>query len=428
MSYTWILSPFNDSYVNLSQNLIIYVIGTLIPKMLQIILTPFYYPDIFWIILPLIAATILMILYFGRHRNEELGWNSAFGNNIALMFVGINLIQELSGRDLLLSSKAFFIYMLIVYNIVQLFMNYFHLLPKKVSFLINSAVPINVITYLAILIAYSDLTPDSSTMIASIIIFLIIYGISKIIWIFVPMSKGSKILYTLQEKKAMKLKIREAMMNKKNENLNLKENGFINLGIIMYLIIYVSLFLINKLWIDISEYYLIIFSAYFLIYSLIYMKLKRLSFANLLINERPVKKDIGIFIGLLLFFYYIISSNLIIDAFNAKSYHVNNFLLIVSIVFASVSSEVFFRGVVQRALKLKFNKNMSVGISALLWSILKADIFLVTLGSIHLAFFGLIIIYPIGLLLGYLKEEYYLDSAISASLTMSILSVISLFI
>ena len=39
------------------------------------------------------VVTLIMTLYFGRHRDEELGWNTAFGNSLTLLFVSIDLFR-----------------------------------------------------------------------------------------------------------------------------------------------------------------------------------------------------------------------------------------------------------------------------------------------------------------------------------------------
>jgi membrane protease YdiL (CAAX protease family) len=428
MVYSWILSSLNNSYQILSKKLIIFFIEFLIPRLIDLLLTPFMNPELFWIILPLIIATLLMIFYFGRYKNEQLGWNTAFGNNIALLFVGLNLLQVLWQKEMLLSNKALFIYLLILYNIIQLIINYFHLIPKGISFVLNSTLPINFINYFAIILVYSNINLDFTTIIAGIVFFLIIYLINKIIWIFVPMSKGSKIFVTLQQKKIKKFKEREERFIRRNEDLSSYADKMLKSGIIIYLIIYVALFIINKYFFDLTNYYLLILSAYFIIFTFIYLKKKRLGWNSLLLNSNPIKKDIGVLIGILIFFYYMIVSNFFISLFNIKSYVPNTFLLIISILLTSVSSEFFFRGIIQRALKIKNNKTKSIAIQAILWSILKLDVFTLSFSTIHLAILGILIIYPIGLLLGYIKEEWYLDSSLSASLTMSLLSIFIIFI
>jgi membrane protease YdiL (CAAX protease family) len=428
MVYSWIFSFLNTSYAELSAKLIIFVFDFLIPRLIELFLTPFYYPDILWIIFPLIAATILMIFYFGRYKNEQLGWNTAFGNNVILLFVGLNLLQILWQKEMLLSNKAFFIYFLIFYNIIQLIINYFHLVPKGISFIINSTLPTNFINYFAIIIVYSSIVFDFTTIIAGAVFFLILYTLNKIIWIFVPMSKGSKIFVALQQKKINKIKEREERFIKRNENLSTYSDKMSKIGIILYLLIYILLFIVNKFFFDLTDYYLLIFSAYFFVFSIIYMKKKNLDWNCLLLNNSPVKKDIGIVLGILIFFYYLITSNLFTSFFKSNDYTPNVILLIFSILLTTISSEIFFRGILQRALKIKNSKTKSIAIQAFLWSILKMDFFNLSFFTIHFALIGILILFPIGLLLGYIKEEWYLDSSMSASLTASILSILIIFI
>ncbi|MFA5303125.1 MAG: CPBP family intramembrane glutamic endopeptidase [Candidatus Nanoarchaeia archaeon] len=428
MVYSWILSSLNDSYAELSKKLLLFIFNFLIPRLIEIVFTPFNYPNILWIITPLIAATLLMIFYFGRYKNEQLGWNTAFGNNIALLFVGLNLLQVLWQKDSLLSNKAFFIYSLILYNIIQLIINYFHLVPKGISFIINSTLPVNFINYFAIIIVYSNINLDFVTLIAGIVFFLIIYTINKIIWVFVPMSKGSKIFVTLRQKKIEKFKEREERFIKRNENLSIYSDKMSKIGIVFYLILYFSLFIINKFVFDLKDYYLLILSAYFIIFSVIYLKKKKLGLDCLLLKGNPVKKDMGVLIGILIFFYYLVTSNLFTSLVKTNNYSPNMILLIFSILLTTISSEFFFRGIIQRALKIKNSKNKSVAIQALLWSILKFDVFNASFSTIHYALVGIVIIFPIGVLLGYVKEEWYLDSSISASLTAGILSIFTIFI
>lgn len=426
MTYIWLLSPLNNSYLNIAGNLINFIIGFLFPRIFEILATPIINPELLWIVSPLIIASILMILYFGRYRHEELGWNTAFSNNIILIFVSVNLVQQLAGNGALLSGKAMFIYGLLIYNFIQLLINYFHLVPKGISFLINSTVPTNFLNYFAIILVYSNIPLDITTIIASVVLLILLYILSQLALVLVPMSKGSKIFIGIMKKKEEKIEKREQMRMKRNENLHLDEYKPTIILIGVFLIIYIALFLINKLIINISEYYLIIISAFFIVSTIIFVKIKKLSIRNLLISDNPLKKDIGIFAGIGLFVYYVVASNIFVYVIEVPNYSPNIYLLITSILLVSISAEFFFRGIIQRGLKIKHNKLISVSIQALLWSLLKADVFLVTFLTIPNALIGLLLVYPVGLLLGYIKERGHLDSTISASLIMGIFSIIFL--
>ncbi|MBN1924005.1 MAG: hypothetical protein JW791_04580 [Nanoarchaeota archaeon] len=429
MVFTWFLSPLNNTYINISANIVAYFIEMFFPRLTKIILTPFVYPGLLWIVLPLVAATILMILYFGRYRNEQLGWSTAFSNNIVLIFVSINLLQHLSGQQLLLSDKALFVYLVLLYNLTQLIINYLHLIPKGVSFIINSTIPINVIHYVAIIITYSDIVFDATTFLAIFILILLIYGLARILWFFVPMSKSAKTFTTIKERKAKESEQIEQVILKHTEDIKKeRDDKSLQYLLIGYIILYLLLFLINKFLLNLEDYYLIILSLYFIISSLAYMRFKKLSWTNLYTKGSVLRRNLSVLVGVLIFAYYIIASNFFINTFSVNSYNTNRFLLIITIIITSLSCEFFFRGIIQRGLKAVHNENYSVAVQAFFWSLLKHDLFIAGSNNLINALIGVILIYPIGLLLGFMKESWRFDSALTASLTNSALAIIFLLL
>ena len=56
-------------------------------KFLDVLFAPFYYPDMIWIIIPLVISVLLMELYFGRYPREEMGYHMALENTVFLLFV-----------------------------------------------------------------------------------------------------------------------------------------------------------------------------------------------------------------------------------------------------------------------------------------------------------------------------------------------------
>ncbi len=427
MVFDWILSPMNSSYEHISRNLIVYMIAKFIPQLTALLTTPIVHGEIFGLVLPLIIATISLTLYFGRYRNEEIGWNTAFSNNVFMLFIVGNLIVRIWNTDPI-SNKAIFVYLLAAYTTSQLVLNYLHKIPKEISFKLNSTINTNLICYLAIVIVYSDMEFNSATILASTSIFVAFYLVKKFIWLFIPMSKGSKIFTAIQKKREERERIMELRRLKRNESLNLNEFNKIKMGITIYLLLYIALFIINKLIIDISEWYITILSIFFIAFFFYYIRSNNLRMKNLLLKGEPIKRDVGIVIGIIIFIYYIITSNFFIYLFGDGNYNGSKIAAATSIITGTIGGELFFRGIIQRGLKIRFNKRLSVGVQALLWSILKADLFNITPSTALNAIIGVIIIYPIGLLLGYIKEELWFDSSLSASMTNSLLALISLLI
>ncbi|MBD3354899.1 hypothetical protein GF361_02850, partial [Candidatus Woesearchaeota archaeon] len=58
-----------------------------ISRFMELVTAPYHHSELLWITIPLVAALILMDIYFGRYKKEELGWNTAVGNTLALAFV-----------------------------------------------------------------------------------------------------------------------------------------------------------------------------------------------------------------------------------------------------------------------------------------------------------------------------------------------------
>ena len=63
------------------------------PRIIEIVTTPIHHKQALWLIVPLLISTLLMQLYFGRNKDEELGWNTAYANSIALIYISMNLLN-----------------------------------------------------------------------------------------------------------------------------------------------------------------------------------------------------------------------------------------------------------------------------------------------------------------------------------------------
>ena len=62
-------------------------------EFILILKAPSLVPEMWWIITPLFVTFLVMTFYFGVYKREELGWNTALGNTIVLMFVAIDLLR-----------------------------------------------------------------------------------------------------------------------------------------------------------------------------------------------------------------------------------------------------------------------------------------------------------------------------------------------
>jgi hypothetical protein len=177
------------------ENSLIYLKGDFLNRCLQIIDAPFQNTDMLWMLLPLIATIIFLEFYFGRYKDEELGWNTAYGNALVLLFISIDLFRrtyEPMGKPikdaLLLGDIKILISMVIMaFALLILFIDFFHFLPKKIAYMISSPAYLNFIALLGIIIVYSNAIPlDGTTLGACIVMLLLFTLLAHIIYILVP--------------------------------------------------------------------------------------------------------------------------------------------------------------------------------------------------------------------------------------------------
>jgi hypothetical protein len=139
-----------------------------IARTIAIISAPLSQSKMVWILGPMIAAMLLMSLYFGRYKAEELGWNTAFGNSLVLIFASVDLLRFLFNKGTLFSFdlQNALVFAIVLQGILLTFLNFFHLMPKSIAFGISSGMTINIVVMFVIILIYSNLPLDYITAIA----------------------------------------------------------------------------------------------------------------------------------------------------------------------------------------------------------------------------------------------------------------------
>lgn len=169
-------------------------------RTIALITAPAGTPEMLWIVFPLLVSVFFMTLYFGRYKKEELGWNTAFGNSLALLFVAVDLFRQIAKEpqhlDLItqgiLSSKLLVPVIIGVFAIFLLLSNFFHILPKFFAFFISSGLPINLLAYVGIVVVYTGFAFDWMTVIAAFVLYLLLMILFGIVKFFEPEDWGEK--------------------------------------------------------------------------------------------------------------------------------------------------------------------------------------------------------------------------------------------
>lgn len=162
----------------------------LIERFIELVIAPYNYTEMLWIVIPLLLAMFFVTIYHGRYKYEELGWHSAFGNSLILIFVSIDLIRKLFNEGTLgyLDFRNLLTLAVIFEGVVLLLIGFFHLLPKKLAFDLYEDVPINAIAYATIILVYSDIKIDLITVVCVVLLILILTLILDIIKKLIPKS------------------------------------------------------------------------------------------------------------------------------------------------------------------------------------------------------------------------------------------------
>lgn len=172
------------------------LVSEILQRFVVLVLAPLTDEKMLWAAIPLAIATLFVTLYFGKYKNEELGWNTAFSNTMVFLFVSINIIQYIfyyeanSSWDRLISSPfhSTVTFGLICTAFFLMLITYYHLLPKKVAFFLFSAPPVNVAVYVLMTIVYTGVPADYTTILAALLLFVIIFAILRAIQLLEQMS------------------------------------------------------------------------------------------------------------------------------------------------------------------------------------------------------------------------------------------------
>ncbi len=150
---------------------------------------PLEVPDMWWIVLPLIAITLMMTFYFGRYVREKLGWNTALGNSIVLFFIGMDLLREVyyytyPGHFVNFVNnpiKTVVILAVMLEGVMLTYTAFEHAIPKQIMFFVASPLPVNVQAYVLTALVYLRMTPTWHTLVAAILLFLALFGILRLL-------------------------------------------------------------------------------------------------------------------------------------------------------------------------------------------------------------------------------------------------------
>ena len=204
-----------------------YFLGEIFPRFLDMVFVTIKKTETLEILIPLLITLFLIQLYFGRNKDEQIGWNTAYANCIVLLFVVAHLgtyVYSNYGLDALYNLggtayyKTLFVLILGLVALSLMFIDFFHSIDERFSFLMSSSIFINVISFIGVVLVYSDIVFDLVTLFASLFIFVLVIIFFKLLRSVVPPSQSAeKYLEKKEEEKEEKRKIvRHEILIKQN--------------------------------------------------------------------------------------------------------------------------------------------------------------------------------------------------------------------
>ena len=157
--------------------------ATLTDRIFDLVSAPVQNPEMLWIVAPLVTTLILMEFYFGRYKDEELGYNSSVANSLVLLFVSLDLVRYLYSTvgaraftDILnLPSKTIIALIVAAQAIALFYISYYHILPRRLSFVLTNTTVINLTAYVAAVIIYTNIPVDIFTLLAAVLVYIALY-------------------------------------------------------------------------------------------------------------------------------------------------------------------------------------------------------------------------------------------------------------
>lgn len=127
----------------------------------QLVKAPLEHPEILPSALPLIFAGVALELYFGKHKDESLGWNSSLANSVIWITTGITLLISGEITDVMHRYVSYF---LIGLGTVTGYFDFYHKWPKEVAFVASSAISVYSIAYVTLVMVKTGMPVNATTV------------------------------------------------------------------------------------------------------------------------------------------------------------------------------------------------------------------------------------------------------------------------
>ena len=167
-------------------------VGSLYQQVIQALYVMVYVPftsnAMLWACAPIFLSLTVLRLYFGIYTHEKLGWNSVISNALILMWVGINSLKYTLDLSFFSfgNEKAMLSVIMLAVGFVIIVISFLHAIPEGFMFTIASSFSIQFLSYLCVLFIYTDFPFTEVSLIASVILFIVVWMFFRVVRMFEP--------------------------------------------------------------------------------------------------------------------------------------------------------------------------------------------------------------------------------------------------
>lgn len=149
--------------------------------------------SVLWLLAPIILFWIIMEVYFGRYKEEKLGWNSALGYGLSMFWIVVISFKTLFENNFELFSidKLLFVIVVAAYSVFIIFISFTHRLKEKIFFLFTSPTMVYFLFGVAVLLVNNLLNVTLWVIIDLIILYILILIFETILKKLIPAAPSS---------------------------------------------------------------------------------------------------------------------------------------------------------------------------------------------------------------------------------------------
>ncbi len=143
--------------------------------------------SIWWYLFPMFTLWFILEIYFGQHKQEQLGWNTALANGFSLVWMNIEAMRMLFAYspDYFL-LRFTFIFMIMSYGVWLIYISFVHKFDGRLTFHLAAPTPIYYLSIVSVLWGHGLLNIGWWVLLDIVIGFWIVFGLVMLLRRYLP--------------------------------------------------------------------------------------------------------------------------------------------------------------------------------------------------------------------------------------------------